>query len=509
MLPVEKSYICCDMKSFYASVECVARGLDPLKARLLVADESRSDKTICLAVSPALKAMGVPSRPRLFEARQAIRLYEAEHRTKVDYIIAPPRMAEYIRVSARIYEVFRQYVAAIDTHVYSIDELFIDATPYLHLYREQAKKAGVSPTHYFAMLMIRAVLKETGITATVGIGTNLYLAKIGMDIVAKKSPPDSDGVRIAELDEMNYRLQLWTHTPLTDFWQVGPGTARRLQRHGMYTMGDIAAVSLTNESLFYDLFGINGELIVDHAWGIEPTRMSDIKNYKTTDHSLSTGQVLSRPYEYGEGLLVFREMSDLLCADLFSKNLTTQSLNWWVSYDPQSLEECPSYTGPLAVDFYGRMLPKGVHGMAKLRIRTNSKSLIMDALTQSFDAKVDHGLLIRRLGIAANDTRVDDGCCQLDLFTDFDALEREEAMQRAMLSVRRKYGLNAVVKGMNLLEGATTIARNQQIGGHRAVGSVVNGGPVENGMPAGGSSVSGSLPVNGRPSIIAGSKKAR
>ena len=249
------AYICCDMKSFYASVECVSRGLDPLKARLLVADESRSDKTICLAVSPALKAMGVPPRPRLFEAKQAIRLYEAMRHTKVDYIIAPPRMAEYIRVSSRIYEVFRQYVADIDTHVYSIDELFIDVTPYLHLFRKDAEKAGVSPAHYFAMLMIRAVLRETGITATVGIGTNLYLAKIAMDIVAKKAKPDKDGVRIAELDEMSYRLLLWTHMPLTDFWQTGPGTARRLHTHGMYTMGDIAAVSLSNPSVLYSLFG--------------------------------------------------------------------------------------------------------------------------------------------------------------------------------------------------------------------------------------------------------------
>ena len=487
MLPDEKTYICCDMKSFYASVECVARGLDPLKARLLVADESRSDKTICLAVSPALKAIGVPSRPRLFEAKQAIKLYEAMHHTKVDYIIAVPRMAEYIKVSARIYEVFRKYVADVDTHVYSIDELFIDVTPYLHLYRKDAKKVGVSPAHYFAMLMIRAVLKETGITATVGIGTNMYLAKIAMDITAKKAPPDKDGVRIAELDEKTYRLQLWTHVPLTDFWQIGGGTARRLHARGMFTMGDVAAMSLTNPELLYKLFGINAELLIDHAWGIEPTQMSDIKNYKTESHSLSTGQVLPRPYKYGEALLVFREMADLLCSDLFAKDLTTQALTWWVSYDPQSLENCPSYTGPLTVDFYGRVLPKGTHGMAKLRIRTNSKTPIMEALTQSFDAKVDHGLLVRRLGIAANDTRIDDGYRQLDLFTDFEAMEREKNIQRAMLAVRHKYGLNAVVKGMNLLEGATTIARNQQIGGHRA------GSPVE----------------NGRPSIIAGSKKAR
>ena len=483
----QQAFICCDMKSFYASVECVARGLDPLKARLLVADESRSDKTICLAVSPALKAIGVPSRPRLFEAKQAIRLYEAMHHTKVDYIIATPRMAEYIRVSSRIYEVFRKYVAEVDTHVYSIDELFIDATPYLHLYRKEAKKAGVSPAHYFAMLMIRAVLKETGITATVGIGTNMYLAKIAMDITAKKAAPDRDGVRIAELDEKSYCLKLWTHMPLTDFWQIGAGTARRLQARGLFTMGDIAAMSLSNEGLLYDLFGVNAELLIDHAWGIEPTQMDDIKNYKTDSHSLSTGQVLPRPYHYGEGLLVFREMADILCADLFAKDLTTQALTWWVSYDPQSLEEYPSYTGPLTVDFYGRTLPKGTHGNVRLRIRTNSKNLIMEALTQSYEAKVDHGLLVRRLGIAANDTRLDDGYRQLDLFTDFEALEREKNMQRAMLAVRRRYGLNAVVKGMNLMEGATTIARNQQIGGHRA------GSPV----------------ASGRTSIIAGSKKAR
>ena len=483
----KQAFICCDMKSFYASVECVARGLDPLKTRLLVADESRSDKTICLAVSPALKAMGVPSRPRLFEAKQAIRLYEAMHHTKVDYIIAPPRMAEYIRVSSRIYEVFRRYVADVDTHVYSIDELFVDVTPYLHLYRDRAKAAGVSPAHYFAMLMIRAVLKETGITATVGIGTNMYLAKVAMDITAKKAQPDKDGVRIAELDEKTYRLQLWTHMPLTDFWQIGSGTARRLQAHGLYTMGDIASMSLTNEAFFYEMFGINAEILIDHAWGIEPTQMSDIKSYKTESHSLSTGQVLPRPYRYGEGLLVFREMADLLCADLFSKDLTTQALTWWVSYDPESLNECPAYTGPVTVDFYGHVLPKNAHATVRLRIRTNSKSLILDALTKSFEEKIDHRLLVRRLGISANDTREDDGYRQLDLFTDFEALQREKNMQRAMLTVRRRYGLNAVVKGMNLLEGATTIERNQQIGGHRA------GSPVE----------------GAKKSIIAGSKKAR
>ncbi len=344
----------------------------------------------------------------------------------------------------------------------------------------------------------------------------MYLAKIAMDIVAKKAPPDSDGVRIAELDEKSYQLQLWTHIPLTDFWQIGPGIARRLKAHGMYTMGDIAAVSIADEGLLYDLFGINAELLIDHAWGIEPTEMSDIKNYKTEDHSLSTGQVLPRPYRYDEGLLVFREMADLLCADLFAKDLTTPALTWWVSYDPQSLEELPAYEGPLTVDFYGRVLPKGAHATVKLRIRTNSKTLILDSLSRSFEAKVDHRLLVRRLGIAANDTRQDDGYRQLDLFTDFDAMEKERSMQRAMLAVRRKYGLNAVVKGMNLLEGATTIERNQQIGGHRAGSPVVNGRTESDDKPVNGGSVNSGRPVNGgspivngRPSIIMGSKKAR
>ena len=293
----ERTYICCDMKSFYASVECVARKLDPLKANLLVADESRTDKTICLAVSPALKSIGVPSRPRLFEAKERIRQFEAISHTKVDYIIAPPRMGEYIRVSSKIYEIFRKYVADCDAHVYSIDELFIDVTPYLHLYQAKADAAGVSAAHYFAITMIRDILKHTGITATVGIGTNLYLAKVGMDIVAKKAQADKDGVRIAELTQRSYQLLLWPHKPLTDFWQIGYGTARTLQSRGIYTMGDIAMMSLSNEGYFYDLFGINAELLIDHAWGYEPTLMSDIKNYKSSGHSLSTGQVLPRPYK--------------------------------------------------------------------------------------------------------------------------------------------------------------------------------------------------------------------
>ena len=471
----QRQYIASDLKSFYASVECVARGLDPLAANLLVADESRTDKTICLAVSPSLKAIGVPSRPRLFEAKECIRKYEAYSHTKVEYIIAPPRMAEYIRVSSKVYEIYLRYVAPEDIHVYSIDEVFIDATPYLHLYRAEAEKQNVSPAHYMAMTMIRDVLKTTGITATVGIGTNLYLAKIAMDIVAKKKKADKDGVRIAELDENGFKLGLWTHRPLTDFWQIGPGTAHRLQDRGMYTMGDIAAMSQNNENYLYKLFGINAEILIDHAFGIEPTTMRDIKEYKTEGHSLSTGQVLPRPYEYEEGKLVFKEMADLLCADLLSKNLMTPSLTWWVSYDPESLIVNPSYQGPLVLDYYGRLHPKHSKGTVRMRVRTNSKALIMERLIPSFESKVDHHLLIRRLGIAANDVEDDDGCYQLDLFTDYEMVERdfgmverEKKLQRAMLEVRRRYGMNSVVKGMNLMKGATTIERNTQIGGHRA-----------------------------------------
>ena len=464
----QRQYICIDLKSYYASVECVARGLDPLKTNLLVADESRTDKTICLAVSPSLKAMGVPGRPRLFEAKERIRAFEAYSRTKVDYIIAPPRMAEYIRISAKIYEIYLRYAAPEDIHVYSIDECFVDVTPYLHLYRDEAKKHGVSPAHQMAVTMIRNVLKDTGITATVGIGSNLYLAKIAMDIVAKKQPPDQDGVRIAELDELSYILQLWTHRPLTDFWQIGPGTALRLQKRGLYTMGDIAAVSLSNEDLLYQIFGVNAELLIDHAWGVEPTTMADIKSYKAEGHSLSTGQVLSRPYAYEEGLLVFKEMADLLCADLLAKELTAASLTWCVSFDPESLNACPQYQGPVTLDYYGRLRPRHAQGTVPLRIPTNSKRLIMERLVPSFEKKVDHHLLIRRLNISANDVAFDSGCCQMDLFTDMEALAREKNLQKAMLEVRKRFGMNAVIKGMNLLEGATTIQRNMQIGGHRA-----------------------------------------
>ena len=334
-------YIAIDMKSFYASVECVARGLDPLLAMLLVADESRSDQTICLAVSPALKAIGVPGRPRLFEAKQAIHKYESIHHTKVNYLIAVPRMAEFERVSTTIYSIYLKYAAAEDIHVYSIDECFIDCTHYLHLYEKEAAKLGQSAAHTMAMTIIRDVLAVTGITATVGIGTNLYLAKVAMDIVAKKSHADKDGVRIAELDEESYRYKLWEHRPLTDFWQIGFGNARRLESNMMHTMGDIAERSQYNEEWFYKTFGIDAEILIDHAWGIEPVRMCDIKNYKSDAHSLSNRQVLPRPYEYAEARNVFCEMIDVLCFDMYKKNLISRLFTWWVSYDYKSLEHCP------------------------------------------------------------------------------------------------------------------------------------------------------------------------
>lgn len=465
---MDRSCICIDLKSYYASVECVARGLDPLKARLLVADETRSDQTICLAVSPALKAIGVPSRPRLFEAKQAIALYDRLHRTETQYYIAPPRMAEYERVSALIFSIYLHYVSPDDIHVYSIDEAFIECTDYLSRYREEAARQGVSAAHLMAKIMIREVLRTTGITATVGIGTNLYLAKVAMDIVAKRTPPDQDGVRIAELDEQSYRTLLWDHTPLTDFWQIGPGTARRLMDAQLFTMGDIAGKTLQDEEFFYRTFGIDGEILIDHAWGIEPVRMTDIKAYRSSSNSLSSGQVLPRPYPYGEARIVLQEMLDLLCLDLFTKNLNTQLLTWWVSYDWKSLEANPSYAGPVKPDFYGRLHPCHSTGTVRLRIRTNAFSVIEKAVLSSFDVKSDHTLLFRRLGVCAEDVQLDGKAFQLDLFTDYAALEKEKRLQGALLDVKKRYGANAVLRGTNFLDGATARERNLQIGGHRA-----------------------------------------
>ena len=461
----EPTYICIDLKSYYASVECVARGLDPLTARLLVADETRSDNTIVLAVSPALKALGVRSRPRLFEAKQAVRLAEAQLRRKIDFIIAPPRMAEYERVSAAIYAIYLKYVAVEDIHVYSIDEVFMDVTHYLHLYTKAAAQAGMAPAHYMAVTMIRDVLRTTGITATVGIGPNLYLAKVGMDIVAKKAPPDRDGVRVAELNEELYKRLLWPVRPLTAFWQMGEGKTHRLAKYGILTMGDIARTSIVDEEFLYRLFGIDAEIMIDHAWGIEPCTIADIKAYKPKAHSLSVGQVLPRPYAYDEARLVFAEMVEQLSMDLVNKGLATSCLTFWVSFDPVSLEKC-RYDGPVALDYYGRLHPKHTGGTVRLRTRTSSARVLRGAMLVAFETHVDHQLYVRRLGVAANDTHNE--CLQLDMFTDYEALENDEKVQRVILSIRRKYGSNAILKGMNYLEGATARERNTQIGGHRA-----------------------------------------
>ena len=462
------AYICIDLKSYYASVECVARNLDPLKANLLVADPSRSDQTICLAVSPALKAIGVPSRPRLFEAKQAIRLYEAQHHTKISYITAVPRMAEYERISSKIYDVYQKYVSPEDILVYSIDECFIDCSRYLEAYAKEAEESGLEPAHVMAVTIIRDVLRTTRITATVGIGTNLYLAKVAMDIVAKKAPADPDGVRIAELNEDSYRYLLWDHKPLTDFWQIGIGKSRRLMKAGMETMADIAQRSLFDEEYFYREFGIDAEILIDHAWGIEPVTMAEIKNYHSDSHSLSNGQVLPRPYSYEEARIVFMEMIDHSCADLFNKDLITDNLTWWVSYDYKSLEKVPGYDGDLSIDFYGRVHPYHSNGTVRLHVRTNSRQAIAPMLLAQFDKKTDHRLLYRRLGISANDVHSNNGIYQLDLMTDYDKLKRENSLQGAMLDVRQKYGANAVFKGTNLVKGATALERNLQIGGHRA-----------------------------------------
>ena len=464
----KRSYIAIDMKSFYASVECVSMGLDPLKANLLVADSSRSDKTICLAVSPALKAIGVPSRPRLFEAKQAIRKYEREHHTKVSYITATPRMALYEQVSSRIYSIILGYAAAEDVHVYSIDESFIDAAPYLKFYEKKAAETGVSPTHAMAMVIIRSILGATGITATVGIGTNLYLAKVAMDIVAKRSPPDSDGVRIAELDEASYCFLLWDHQPLNDFWMIGPGKARRLAKAYLFTMGDIAQKSQYNEEWFYKTFGIDGEILIAHAWGQDPVTMADIKGYKSNARSLSSGQVLPRPYAFSEARNVFSEMIDNICGDMFFKSVLSSRFTWWVSYDYKSLEACPDYDGPVCADYYGRLHPVHSGGTVRMPEEVNSVSTISPLLLDAFDRHTDHRLLFRRLGICAEDISEDNGYYQLNFFIDYEALEREKHLQGAIANIRSKYGTNALFQGKNLLEGATQLERNCQIGGHKA-----------------------------------------
>ena len=499
-----RSYIAIDLKSFYASVECRERGLDPLDTNLVVADESRTDKTICLAVTPSLKSYGISGRARLFEVVQQVReanrgrLYDApghcftgrscflselkaDPSLEIDYLIAPPRMAYYMEYSTRIYEIYLKYIAPEDIIVYSIDEVFMDVTNYLDTYR-------LSPRD-LAMKMILDVLDATGITATAGIGTNLFLCKVAMDIVAKHIPADKNGVRIAELDEMSFRRQLWTHQPITDFWRVGRGYAKKLEEHGMFTMGDVAKCSHENEDLLYRLFGKNAELLIDHAWGWEPCTVEAVKAYRPSENSLGSGQVLHCPYTADKARLVLREMAESLALDLVSKRLVTDQVIVTVGYDIENLTDPTRrqyYTGPVVSDHYGRRIPKHAHGTERLEIHTSSTKRIMGAATALFDRLVDPNLLIRRLNIVAGHVipeddvkKRDSGFEQLDLFGDYTAqkakqeqedaeLARERKMQETMLAIKRKYGKNAILKGMNLEEGATAKDRNDQIGGHRA-----------------------------------------
>lgn len=500
----QRVYIAIDLKSFYASVECVERGLDPLTTNLVVADIDRTEKTICLAVSPSLKAYGIGGRARLFEVVQRVqevnyarRRHVATHalvgksysdpevkandNLALDYIVAKPRMSFYIQYSARIYNVYLRYIAPEDIHVYSIDEVFFDATNYLKIYNLSA--------HQLAMKMVRAVLRETGITATAGIGTNLYLAKIAMDIVAKHKPADKDGVRIAELDEQSYRRLLWDHKPLTSFWRVGHGLAAKLESYGMYTMGQIARCSINNEELLYKLFGVNAELLIDHAWGWEPCTIEAIKSYRPKENSLCTGQVLQEPYTFKKARVVAKEMADSMALDLVDKHLVTDQIVVTVGYDIENLTN-PSiqstYNGPITTDGYGRRKPKSVHGSANLGFHNSSSKLITLAVIKIFDQIVSRNLLIRRMNVTANHVVSEDNArrethapIQLNLFTNGESqrqqeaerrmtLSRERRMQQTLLNIKKKFGKNAILKGIDFEEGATTRERNIQIGGHRA-----------------------------------------
>ena len=450
-----RTYIAIDLKSFYASVECVERGLDPLSTRLVVADASRTDKTICLAVSPALKAYGIPGRPRLFEVKQQIaRLKRENPRLELDFITAPPRMAKYLEVSGKVYGVYLRLIAPEDIHVYSIDEVFIDATEYIRMYGMDA--------HDLARRLIRDVLEETGVTATAGIGPNLYLAKVAMDIEAKHRKADRDGVRIAELTEMGYREKYWTHRPLTDFWRIGHGTEARLASAGMYTLGDVARMSLRNEEVLYKLFGINAELLIDHAWGWEPCTMADIKRYRPAASSLSSGQVLMEPYSFEKARLIVREMTDLLSLDLVEKRLVTTQLVLHIGY------EAGKGNGPMVQDWYGRPTPKPAHGSVNLPFPTSATSVLLKSAMELFDRIVDRNLYVRRVYVVAAQVMDEDKeqGRQLSLFDDNPDTSRERKQQEAILEIRRRFGKNAILKGMNFEEGATTRERNQQIGGH-------------------------------------------
>lgn len=505
----KRSYIAIDLKSFYASVECVGRGLNPLTTNLVVADESRTDKTICLAVSPSLKAYGIPGRARLFEVIQKVRAANEQRRMSapkhaftgrssddevlhsvpeyaIDYIVAPPRMAKYMEISTQIYHIYLKYVAPEDIQVYSIDEVFMDVTDYLNTYQMTPRE--------LAMTMIKDVLDTTGITATAGIGTNLYLCKVAMDIVAKHIPATKDGVRIAQLNEMSYRKMLWGHRPLTDFWRVGPGYAKKLEKVGLRTMGDVARCSVGkptefyNEDLLYKLFGVNAQLLIDHAWGWEPCTIADIKAYKPESSSISPGQVLQCPYTAEKARLVVREMADDLSLDLVDKGLVTDQIVLTVGYDIENLTDpgrSRAYQGPVTVDRYGRRIPKHAHGTANLGGHTASSKAIVSAVAELYDRIVNSALLVRRLYLSANHIVPENSLPrhesteQLDFFSDFAsqekrraeeaaAREREKRRQQAVLAIKKKYGKNAILKGMDLEEGATARDRNGQIGGHKA-----------------------------------------
>ena len=459
-----RTYAAIDLKSFFASVECILRGLDPLKAKLVVADESRTEKTICLAVTPALKAYGIPGRARLFEVNQKVREVQRRTGEKIEFTIAKPQMAKYVEYSTKVYNVYLKYVSAEDIHAYSIDECFLDLTRYLKLYKKTARE--------LVKTIIQDVFTTTGITATGGIGTNLYLCKIAMDVMAKHVEADDDGVRIAELDEMSYRKQLWAHRPLTSFWQVGRGIAERLENcrlnagRGIYTMGDIARVSVKNPEALYKLFGVNAEILIDHAWGYEPCTIADIKKSKPRNRSTGEGQVLQDPYPFDKARLVVREMVDTVSMTLIAHDLVTNAMVLTVGYDRENVDK-GIYHGVTVTDFYGRTIPKPAHGTANIGYYTSSQKVMADAVMKLFDRIVDPKLTVRRLNLVAADI-VDASHEQYDLFTDVKKQEREKKRLKAELLIKKRFGKNAILRGLNFEEGATGKERNEQIGGHRA-----------------------------------------
>ena len=494
----QKVYISIDLKSFYASVECQERGLDPLTTNLVVADSSRTEKTICLAVSPSLKAYGIPGRARLFEVVQKVKQINAERKRnaprqtfvgktynaielknnkdlELDYIIAPPRMAYYMKYSTNIYNIYLKYFSSEDIYAYSVDEVFCDVTKYLKYYKMTARELVTK--------VVKDVYETTGITATAGIGTNLYLCKVAMDIVAKHVEPDKNGVRIAGLDEMTYRKYLWNHRPITDFWRVGKGIATRLEKHRMFTMGDVARMSVENEELLYKLFGVNAELLIDHSWGWEPTTIQSIKAYKPMSNSISSGQVLHCPYNCEKTRLIVKEMTELLTLELVEKRLVTSQLVLTIGYDIENLANkniSDSYDGEVTLDRYGRSIPKHAHGTVNIDHKTSSTKIIIDAVMELFDRIINPQLLVRRINVTANNVvnedlaQKEEAYEQVDLFTNYEEVNKkrekehaEKEIQKAMIDIKRKYGKNAIIKGMNLEEGGTTIERNGQIGGHK------------------------------------------